>query len=437
MATVDHDAAEQSPGLKSYYDNKRLLIRNVFLVMLGGSAAGLGLNTAVNTLMPLHMKAVGMNAWQNAVAMSLNGWLGLPLILYLSYLTDHWQSKWGRRLPFLAMSLPFLVIGIAIFPHLTGVITCMLTYGLISFFVQIKYDTYPLLVYDVAKNRYWGRINGINFLTMNLFIWLGQVWLMPGVDAWGKNTAYGLCAFLVLVLTLPALFLIKEPPIRSSDPPRYNPVPVIGKVLKLGFLEPRAILIFLAYSLVCGQWLVQRFVTLQADNSLGLSTGAIGKDILQAGTIVGLFSAYLAGWAADKIGSVKTLVLGTVMAFAAAYFGFHPHSVGDLRLAYSLSMASGNFTYIPAILFVVMNVRRQDLASYTACNGAVNLFMNASLLMVTGWLIENLFARNYGLAFVMAAILVVPALGLFILLDKWRRQDLAAAAVASRETGSV
>lgn len=294
MAAIDHDAAEQSPQLRAYYDDKALLVRNVTLLMLGGSAAGLGLSTASQTLMPLYMESIHMNAQQISVAMSLNAWLGLPLIIYMSYLTDHWQSRWGRRLPFLALSLPFLVVGVMFFPHMRTPITCTLLYGIVALFGQIKYDTYPLLIYDVAKNRHWGRVNGINTLTIGIFLWIGQVWLLPGAKVWGDKTAYAVCAALVLVLTVPAFF-IKEPPIRSPEPPRFNPIPVVWKVAKVGFTSPKNILMFVAYSLVCVQWIAKGYTPLQGRVNLGLDDETIGRQVLQYGTILGVALSYFMG----------------------------------------------------------------------------------------------------------------------------------------------
>ncbi len=128
---VDHEAMENTPKLKGYYDNKNLVYKNAFWLIVGGGAAGFGLNAAQG-LMPLHMDGVGMNAKQISLVMSMAGWIGMPLILYLSYLSDHWQWKMGRRLPFLMISLPFITIGMFFFPYMQTVLSCLLMYTIYS-----------------------------------------------------------------------------------------------------------------------------------------------------------------------------------------------------------------------------------------------------------------------------------------------------------------
>ena len=113
---VNHSEVENSPKLKAYYDNKKLFFWNVFWLLFGNAAAMFGQQTA-GSLMPLHMASIKLDAQQISSIIAVGTLLAIPSLLYVSHLTDHWQSRWGRRLPFIAVSFPFKVIALILFPY--------------------------------------------------------------------------------------------------------------------------------------------------------------------------------------------------------------------------------------------------------------------------------------------------------------------------------
>lgn len=450
-ASIDFEAAERdNPALKAFYDDKRLFYTNVFWLVFGGGAAMLGVSIA-NTVMPLHMDKIGMDAEQISNVMAIRGYLTLPLALYLAQMSDRWQAKMGRRLPFLAGSIPFTVVGMVFFPFTTTILPCVLVFAIFHFAMNVKYDTYPFIAYDIARKQYWGRVNGLNLVVMGVATWLGQVWFMPMMDIKGEKYVYILIAAILAVASIATVIFSKEPPLRSETPPEYNPMKVIKHIVSVGFSNKRIVQLFIANALVCGFAIQLVYIPLQARVNLGLSTGDIGIRVLQYGTIVNTCLIFFMGWAIDKLGSVKAIVAGFAMGLAATVIGFDPTSgVSVAVFAAVAEFSSGvlhlDFEPTPVIALAVANVliflatnliywgqhvytaswvRREDLATFGTCNGAVNVLVNTVALQITGVLIKRVFDGNYGFGFVVSAIICAAGLPLYVYVSRMRTKDLA------------
>src|ERR1700733_3198117 len=107
---ADLNKSRHSPALEEYYSDRALLRRNVFWFVFGGAAAGMSVNAA-DSLMPLHMSGVGLSAESISLLMAVRGWYGPILLFYIAWRSDYCQLKLGRRLPFVAGTLPFIAIG--------------------------------------------------------------------------------------------------------------------------------------------------------------------------------------------------------------------------------------------------------------------------------------------------------------------------------------
>lgn len=463
MATgIDFEAAEQeNPKLKAFYDDKRLFYRNVFWLVFGGAAATLGVNLA-NTVMPLHMAKIGLDAEQISGVMAIRGYLTLPLALFLAQLSDRWQGKAGRRLPFLAASIPFTVFGMILFPYTSSALYCVLVFAVFHFAMNVKYDTYPFIAYDIARKPYWGRVNGLNLVMGGIAIWLGQIWLMPLMDAKGDVHVYLLAAIVLAVASLATVIFSKEPPLRTETPPDFNPVKVIRHIIGVGFSDKRIVQLFVANALVCGFGVSAMYIPLQAQVNLGMSTGDIGTQILQYGTIINTCLVFFMGWAIDKIGSTKAILLGFTMGLAATIIAFDPTSALTVAIFSAVAAASSavlgvSFTPSPGIALAVANVlivmtttltywgqhvftaswvRREDLATFGTCNGAVNVLVNTIAVQISGVLIKRVFGGNYGVGFVVGAVICAIGVPMYFWVARTRTRDLALQAASTPGGGA-
>jgi MFS family permease len=446
---IDHEQIENSVIMNGYYDNKKLFYRNVFWFLFGNAAASFGVYTAQSNLMPLHMAANNLNAQKISTILALSGWIGMPLGLYFAYLSDRWQWKMGRRLPFIAISLPFILLAMIIFPYATGFWSCLGVFTIFLIFNQVKFAAYPYLMNDISKQKYWGRIGGIGGVAQWIAVWLGQRVLMPMIDIRGEKQVYFIAACFVGIATVLTIIFVKEPPYRSPEPPKFNPVPVIWSTLKFGFSSKRNVLLYLAFSFICASALVNIYIPLQGKVNLGLTDGQVGLMILQYGTLSVVALSFFMGWAVDKIGSVKCLIIGFTLLAPSVLLGSSPvfasgiinkslgtsfSGINVLAAAYIIATIGGSFNFTAAYILVMSSVHRKDVAKFMACNGALNVFMQSILLAITGVLITNLFNEQYGVAFIIAFIFVIFGVIIFVVIGK---QNNKITSVISEDTNST
>jgi MFS family permease len=450
-AGVDFEAAEREiPQLRAFYDDKRLFYRNVFWLVFGGAAATLGVNLA-NTVMPLHMAKIGLDAEEISSVMAIRGYLTLPLALFLAQLSDRWQGKAGRRLPFLAASIPFTVAGMVLFPCTSSALSCVLIFAVFYFAMNVKYDAYPFIAYDIARKPHWGRVNGLSLVMGGIAAWLGQIWLMPMMDEKGDLHVYVLAAFILAVASIATVLFSKEPPLCTETPPDFNPVKVIGHVIRVGFSDKRIVQLFVASALVCGFAVSAMYIPLQAQVNMGMSTGDIGTQILQYGAIINTCMVFFTGWAIDKIGSTKAILVGFALGLLATLIAFGPSSglttsIFSAAAAVSSAVLGLSFTPTPALALAVANVlivvtttltywgqhvftaswvRSEDLATFGTCNGAVNVLVNTNAVQLSGVLIKRVFGGNYGVGFAVGAVICAIGVPFYFWVARTRSRELA------------
>jgi MFS family permease len=158
---------------------------------------------------------------------------------------------------------------------------------------------------------------------------------------------------------------------------------------------------------------------------------------LQYGTAGMAILSFVSGWAIDKLGATRTMAIGYVLAVAACLLGFNPvaaasvmhgwgvqlSAVAVLRSAFVLNMMANTAIYMAGLIFVTSGVHRKDVAKFCACNGAMNLFLQATIMTGAGWMMTHIFHDNYGFSFLAGISLVTIGVPLFFILDGMRRAD--------------
>ena len=104
----------------------------LFVFLLWGDFCGMLMQTVIPSILPLKLKALGAsNVLIGVLLTSIFPIFGVFISPYLSFKSDHLRTRWGRRIPFFAFSLPFVVISIlllafsddiAAYLHRTGVL---------------------------------------------------------------------------------------------------------------------------------------------------------------------------------------------------------------------------------------------------------------------------------------------------------------------------
>ena len=76
------------------------------------------METVVPTVLPLKLKALGAsNTLMSVIMTVLPSVLGMTVCPWVSFRSDRYRSHWGRRIPFILFTLPFLLNGLPCWRH--------------------------------------------------------------------------------------------------------------------------------------------------------------------------------------------------------------------------------------------------------------------------------------------------------------------------------
>lgn len=87
----------------------------IFAWLLWGDFCFTLMEVVVPNVLPLKLYALGAPNWVMAVILStIPSILNMTICPYVSFKSDRFRSKWGRRLPFITLTMPFLCISLAL-----------------------------------------------------------------------------------------------------------------------------------------------------------------------------------------------------------------------------------------------------------------------------------------------------------------------------------
>ena len=225
----------------------------------------------------------------------------------------------------------------------------------------------------------------------------GTIWpLMLGdvlADS-GWRQAYFIIALVMVVVMLPLSFGLRRRPPFQTD----TGTPVISTTRQIN-LSPRTMTILLGIAGVgcCVAMSMPQvhIVALSADLGYGVAAGAQMLSLMLAGGIV---SRLLSGLLADKVGGVKTLLLGSVLQ-CLALFLFIPFDSLFALYAASLVFGLAQGGIVPSYAVIVREYLPAEVAG-----ARVGLVIMATVLGMAfgGWLSGWIFDQtgSYKIAFI-------------------------------------
>ncbi len=154
----------------------------LFTWLLWGDFCYTLMEAVVPTILPLKLKALGSsNFFIGMIMATLPAILNMTICPWVSFKSDRYRSKWGRRIPFILCTLPFLCLCLAMLGY-SDEITCFLqrhsaalrehatatvTLGLIAifmvmfqFFNMFVASVFCFLFNDVVPAQFMGRFIG-------------------------------------------------------------------------------------------------------------------------------------------------------------------------------------------------------------------------------------------------------------------------------------
>jgi len=396
-----------SPELQSFYSNEKQIRRNVVWILIMTIGWNISF-TVIGPLMTLHLNACGANEGILGIMGTFNSWLYSYLVMYFAWKSDRTVTRFGRRIPYLFICVPGIVISTFFFPFFT---TLWILIGLSlaqMFFTDIKAATIPLLNIDCIPRHRLARMGALMGIIGSIIGFFVMRYGMKLAEHSEKIPFY-VCAVLATLTSGFAAFMIKEPPVHAREGKKETFKP--WSALKVGWKDKREIFLMLGVGTIGGFNCVQgAWIWLFAKNVLGMTKTDMGG-ALSWGILVCMLISYPVGWIVDRYGSYITIAIYFVLATIA--FGLAMIMNNAFLLAAEAIVVAINGVFYGGIdIMVYRSVHPKDIGSVTSSNSFLRGLI-AGLIGGTSGLLIRISGGNYRWAFAEGYCFTVLSLVFF------------------------
>jgi MFS family permease len=369
----------------------------------------------------------------------------------VSYWSDRYRSRRGRRIPFLLLPTPFVTLamfGLAFSPRIGPVLhrlfggdpatvnhTILLTMGffwmVFEIGVVISNSVFNGLINDVVPREWLGRFYGL-FRAVGLgagilfnYKIIGHAEENYSIILASIGLIYGI-GFTVMCLR------VKEgeypPPPEAS---RTNPVlGAIGDYFRDCLSKPYYLWVFIFLGLANVAFVPVNLFSIYAAKSFGMSMDLYGKYLVVT-FITSFLLAFPLGWLADRFHPLR-VGLGALLLYAvlmAAGFGWM-HDLKSFGLVFlGHGILSGTF-FTGTAAIAQMLFPKLKFAQFAAAAGLIAAFFNMVLGPVLGAVLDRL-GSDYRYTFLAGSMLAVAAFGLGLFVHRrWQQHGGQSAYVA-------
>jgi|GEM_PF-3360413 len=268
-----------------------------------------------------------------AILVNVHRLLGCTLQPYVAWKADHIHSRFGRRKPFLMVSLPgaaVLIILLGLLPEWipkSGYHTIFALAAVAGVFIlwqvcqEINLSAHTTLYPAVISQRCLGTAGAVRMVLSGLMTLFMTYYVMHWADI---NRLYPyLAGAIITALAIPCLLLTPEITTHIPAPARYKPL----EHLHLLWEQPRyALISVIASAALAFPVTMVLFQSLYVTRVLHFSLGQLGKAMFP-GTIVALLLAVPLGYAVDIVAPrtmmIVAFALWIIAAAAMAFFVHH------------------------------------------------------------------------------------------------------------------
>lgn len=383
-----------SSELTAYYADRRLLWKNVILVLLLNIGWGICF-TVVNPLIQLRLSKAGVSDSGIGLIASINSWSYSYLVMYFAWKSDHTVSRWGRRIPYLFLTAPVIILSVILFPLFEQKWILIILAMAQMLFMDIKAATIPLLNIDCVPRRILAQVNSLGAIVGAATGFLAMRYGMRLADAW-EYAPYAFGGGILLCTTLLGGFLIKEPPVKCPTNERFKP----WSAMAVAWKDKRAILLMIGvgsvnlFGIAYGGW-----IWLYAGHTLNLSRSDTGS-AMSWSILVPLVLSYPIGYLTDRFGSYPmAIVYFLVSVLAAGWSLLYLNNYSGLLVGSLLVGALGPL-YSAIDILVYREADAKHIGSVTSTNSCLRGFIAGLSSLGCGALITH-FGGNYRIAFVL------------------------------------
>lgn len=399
-------ATASSPELQAYYADKKLLANNLIWINVLNMGWGICF-TIVSPLMLLHVNENGVHEGMIGTVGFVNSVLYSFLVMYFAWKSDHTVSRFGRRIPYLFISIPVIAGSVLLFPFFKTAWILILLWVLQSLFMDIKAATIPLLSIDCVPRNQMARWASVGMIVGNLVNWGALRYGIRLADVWDK-LPYILTSLILILSVIGAALRIKEPPVPQLPKEKFRP----WSAIQVACRDRRILLLMLGVGMISSfNLMYNSWIWLHAKNSLGLTRNDI-SDSLSWSFLIGTLTAYPVGWIIDRIGR-KVVPLFWVITAGMFWLSLSISGKNDIALLALLLPIAGQL-YGGVDMMVYRWCDPKDVGSITSTNSSLRQVYVGFLTLSSGYLIEwN--GHNYRAAYILGFVLVSLAVVLFYL----------------------
>ena len=425
------------------YTSASLIV--LFCWLLGGDFAWAMKDRAIVPAATLLIRKFGVSDFlYSLIIISFPNFTNIFLTPIISYISDRHRGKWGRRIPFLAFTTPFIVvgsIGLGFVPKLAELFH--------SLFGSMSYNTWALiwfglfwvfmdfgttlsgalsgaLINDVVPQEFLGRFYGLfraaSLLAGMIFNW----YLMGMIEVYYLYIFTGVGVLYGIGLTVLCL-KVKEgeyPPLeevygeQSKSEGIFKP---IFRYFKQSFSHPYYQLVIVALTLSCFISVPYNMYSILYAKELQVDMDIYGK-ICATIYLCSFILSFPLGILADKFHPLRVSVFGALLYLFSMLAGFF--MVKDAKtfmvvLALHTLLSGCYFTVsasLPQRLFP-----RELFAQFNSAFGMILALGNTLFGMLFGYILDY-SGKNYRLVFVFA--IVITMLAIVSLMGVWRKFNM-------------
>lgn len=408
----------------------KMTLIGVFFWVLWGDFCFTLMETVIPRLGPLVLKdAKATNLWIGLIMGTIPNIMNAVLCPIISFKSDRYRSKWGRRIPFLLWPTPF----IALFLIMTGyapaigtwlhgwlgagglsqasvilIVTgfCMIGFQFFNMFVG---SIYYYLWADVVPEHYMGRFMAC-FRVVGASAGLLWSYYIFGMAEQHMTAIFTGIAILYFVAFMAMCLRVKE---GSYPPPPPQPH---GKGIVGGFLTyfhecfriPYYLWFFAGTTLMSLSTCSRTFEIFLYRDTLHLSLDQIGKIGFWCG-LVGMAVMFPIGYISDRFHPLRMVILGSAgMVVTALLCFFFLHDQRTMMIFLALSTPAGTLfatANLPMYAALLPKDRYGQFCSAQAMCNAVGMIVGSA---AAGLFMD--FMKDYRYVFIWQATFIAVSL---------------------------
>lgn len=419
MSSAPESPEFSDPKLKEYYGNRPLMWRNLSFILLLNLGWAVSF-TVVGPLMRLRVNEAGLHEGGMGLINSINAWAYSFLVMYFAWKSDHTVSRFGRRIPYLFISAPVIIVVVILFPIVHSMWILVVLWLLQMLFTDIKAATIPLLNIDCMPRKLLARTGAPAAILTAIvtFFALREGMALTDIAEW---LPYFAGAAILLATTLIGGFAVKEPPVQNPTTEKFRP----WSAMKVALQDRRKVVqmvscaMFQTFLSVFGAW-----IWLYAVNKLSLSRIEVAH-AMSWSILCGMLVAFPMSWLVDRFSPYRLMPIFCILTGINLWLFLQVRDVTGLIIASCLQTMILPL-YNSADIMIYRASKPEEIGSVTSTNSCLRGFYNGCVAVGMGWIIEA-SGGNYDSVFIIGFILTIAGLIPLYLYRSMMRKEAAAA----------